>query len=193
MQKSYLALPTDYKPYLSVDLQKDKKLALLINGLAILIGIAMAVPMHFVVPINTLFDLSGGLLPYTVRFISLILGIILYMVLHEAVHGIAMKMCGTKQVKYGFTGLYAYAGSSDFYSKSAYIFIVLAPVILWGIVLFVINFLVPQSWFWVVYIIQIANISGAAGDTYVTVRFAKLPSNILVQDNGTAMTVYTKQ
>ena len=37
------------------------------------------------------------------------------MILHEIVHGIAMRICGTKKVKYGFTGLYAFAGSKDFY------------------------------------------------------------------------------
>ncbi len=193
MQKSYSALPIDYKPYLSLDLQKDKKSALLINGLAILIGVVMAVPMNFIIPISSLFDMSGGLLPYIVRHITLIICILIYMVLHEAVHGIAMKMCGTKQVKYGFTGLYAYAGSSDYYSKAAYIFIALAPVILWGVVLLIVNFIVPVSWFWVVYIIQIANISGAAGDAYVTMRFLRLPKDVLICDNGTAMTVYTTE
>ncbi len=193
MEKSYNALPQGYKQLLAIDLQKDKKLALIVNGMAILIGVVMAVPMHFVVPINSLFDVSGGLLPYIIRFFALILSVVFYIVSHEAVHGIAMKICGTKGVKYGFTGLYAYAGSTDYYNKGAYIFIALAPVILWGIVLFVINFLVPESWFWVVYIIQITNISGAAGDAYVSICFAKLPNDILIQDNGTAMIVYFKK
>ena len=26
-----------------------------------------------------------------------------------------MKLCGTKKIKYGFTGLYAFAGSDDYY------------------------------------------------------------------------------
>jgi len=68
----------------------------------------------------------------------------------------------------------------------------LAPVVFWGIVLAVINVLVPLEWFWVVYFIQIINLSGAAGDLYVTVKFSRLPSDILVQDYGVGMTVYSR-
>lgn len=193
MKRAISDLPCEYKAYLSVDLQKDKKLAIWTNLLAFLIFAAMAVPMLFVVPISTLFDMSQGVGPYFLRFGVLLFGIVIYMVLHEAVHGIAMKLCGTKKVKYGFTGLYAFAGSTDYYSKGSYLFIALAPVILWGVVLLIMNLIVSDSWFWVVYMIQIMNISGAAGDAYVTIRFAGLPKDILVQDSGTAMTVYVKE
>ena len=118
---------------------------------------------------------------------------ILYMILHELVHGVAMKICGTKKVKYGFTGMYAFAGSEDLYDKKSYIFVALAPVVFWGVVLLIINLFVPLGWFWVVYLIQIANISGAAGDFFVTVKFLKMPRDILVQDYGVGMTVYSKE
>jgi len=38
--------------------------------------------------------------------------------------------------------------------------------------------------------VQLTNLSGAAGDWYVSVRILKKPASILVQDNGTAMTVW---
>lgn len=193
MKKAKSSLPNEYKLHLCVDLQKDKKLSIFINLFAILVVIAMAVPMHFAIPIVTLFDISQGMFLYFIRFGVLLFGIIFYMVLHESVHGIAMKLCGTKKVKYGFTGLYAFAGSTDYYSKASYIFIALSPVVLLGIILLIVNLFVSNSWFWVVYIIQILNISGAVGDAYVTVRFAKSPKDILIQDSGTAMTVYIKE
>ena len=77
--------------------------------------------------------------------------------------------------------------------KKAYIFIALAPVVLWGVVLAVINCFVPTKWFWVVYLIQIANISGAAGDLFVTIKFSRFPKDILVKDYGVGMTVYSKE
>ena len=40
---------------------------------------------------------------------------------------------------------------------------------------------------------QIGNISGAAGDIYVTVRLWNEPSTILVRDTGVDMTVFNKQ
>ena len=189
--KSFTELPMGYRQIFSVNLQKDKKTAMVINIGAIIIGIIMAVPMHFYIPITSLFDFSQGMGNYLARFIVLMVSMIAYIILHEAVHGVAMKICGTKKIKYGFTGLYAFAGSDDFYDKGSYIFIALAPVVLWGIVLAVINCFVPESWFWVVYFIQIANISGAAGDIYVTAKFSKMPDDILVKDIGVGMTVYS--
>ena len=191
--RAYTELPPGYREVDSIDLQKDKKLALLVNGLALLIVLAMAIPMHFVVPVTDLFDMSQGYGSYFLRFGVLLGAIIVYMVLHELVHGITMKMCGTKKVKYGFTGLYAYAGSEDYYDRKSYITIALAPIVVLGAVLLVLNFLVPTQWFWVVYWIQIYNISGAAGDLYVTCRFSRLPADILVQDYGVGMTVYSAE
>ena len=191
--KAVKELPVGYKEIFSVNLQKDKKIATIINVGAILIAVLMAVPMNFYIPISTLFDFTQGVKNYFTRFIVLMVSMIAYLILHEAVHGIAMKICGTKKVKYGFTGLYAYAGSDDFYDKKSYIFIALAPVVLWGIVLAVVNCFVSENWFWVVYFIQISNISGAAGDIYVTAKFSKLPSDILVTDCGVGMTVYSAE
>lgn len=181
-------LPEDYKEFYSLDLQKDKKKALLVNGIALAISVIMAVPMHFVVPITTLFDINKG---YIFKMLTLVLLLVVYMILHELVHGVAMKLCGTKKVKYGFTGLYAFAGSEDFYPKKPYIFIALAPVVLWGIVLAVVNLLVPTEWFWVIYFVQIMNLSGAAGDFFVTIKFSQFPDDILVKDHGVGMVVYS--
>ncbi|MBQ4572368.1 MAG: DUF3267 domain-containing protein [Clostridia bacterium] len=186
-------LPTNYREIFSVNLQNDKKIAVVLNVVSLLIGAVMAVPMHFYIPITTLFDFSQGFLVYFIRFAVLLLSMIVYLILHEAVHGVAMKICGTKKVKYGFTGLYAFAGSDDFYDKKSYIFIALAPVVLWGIVLLVMNLFVPQNWFWVVYFIQIFNISGAAGDFYVTAKFSKMPDDILISDSGVGMKVYSAE
>lgn len=193
MMKAYTELPRGYREIDSIDLQKNKKLSLLVNGIAMLIALAMAIPMHFVVPMTTLFDMSQGMKAYFIRFLILMVCIVVYMVLHELVHGIAMKLCGTKKIKYGFTGVYAFAGSNDYYDKKSYIVIALAPIVVWGVVLLVLNLLVPVQWFWIVYWVQISNISGAAGDLYVTYRFSRLPQDILVQDYGVGMTVYSAE
>lgn len=56
----------------------------------------------------------------------------------------------------------------------------------------ILNLLVPTGWFWVVYLIQMMNISGAAGDLYVSASFSKLPKDILINDTGVSMTIYSK-
>jgi len=140
-----------------------------------------------------LFSMEDGSGSYFLRFFALILLIIAYMVVHELIHGVAMKMCGTQKIKYGYTGMYAFAGSDDYYGKGAYIFIALAPVVLLGIVLAAVIPFVPDEWFWVFYFIQITNISGAAGDFFVTVKFAGFPKDILVKDYGVSMVVYSQK
>lgn len=191
--KAAECLPENYKEIYSIDLQKDKKMSVLVNLLALVIAAILVVPMHFIVPISTLFSMESGMQNYWIRYGAMLALMVLYMILHELVHGIAMKLCGTKKVKYGFTGMYAFAGSKDYYEKKSYIFIALAPVVLWGIVLAVINPVVPVEWFWVVYLIQVINLSGAAGDLFVTVKFSRLPKDILVQDYGVGMKVYSKE
>ncbi len=190
--KAYNKLENGYGELLSVDLQKNSKLKLLVNGIALIIAIAMVVPMIFYIPISATFDAKNQLGQFFLKLGVTLISYIAYIILHELVHGVAMKICGTKKVKYGFTGLYAFAGSNDYYDKSGYIFIALAPVVLWGIVLAVINIFVPADWFWVVYLIQVFNLSGAGGDIFVTFKFCRLPKDILVKDYGVNMTVYSK-
>ncbi|MGN1450775.1 MAG: DUF3267 domain-containing protein, partial [Eubacteriales bacterium] len=177
----------------ALDLKKDKKMALAVNLLALAIMLAAGIPMNFVVPILTLFDMDSGVWLYFLRFAVMLAGIVAYIILHELVHGAAMKLFGAEKVHYGFNGIFAWAGSDDYFDKKSYIAVALAPVVLWGAVLAVICALVPESWFWVVYLIQIANISGAAGDFYVTARLLRFPGDVRISDNGLGMRVYSAE
>ena len=189
--KATQSLPAGYKEIFSVDLQKNKKLMLAVNVLGVVIALVFGIPAHFLaVPIGELFDLSRGLGPYALRFAALLVGMVVYIFLHEAVHGVAMKLCGTKRVKYGFTGMYAFAGSEDYYPKIPYLCIALAPVVLWGVVLAVLAVLLPAECYWTVQLIQLINLSGAAGDLYVTWLLSRMPKDILIQDAGVAMQVF---
>jgi hypothetical protein len=189
--KALQTLPAGYEQIFEVDLQKNKKVAIWINAAAAIVAVIMAIIAAIFVPISSLFDMSQGIIHYFIRFGVLLGGMIVYIILHELVHGVTMKIFGAKKIKYGFTGLYAFAGCDDYFDKKSYIVIALAPVVLWGIVLAVANFLVPLQWFWVVYVIQMSNVSGAAGDVYVTAKFSRMPKDILVHDTGVGMTVFS--
>lgn len=191
--KALLKLPDGYNEILKLNLQNDKKPALLINLSALLIMAVMGVIGHMIVPITVLFDFSGGISAYILRLVVFVSGTFVYIILHEFVHGVCMKCFGAQKIDYGLTGLYAYAGSACYFAKKAYVMIALAPIIVWGIMLLVLNFFVNEQWFWVIYFIQIVNISGAAGDLYVTFKFSKMPKDILVQDTGIEMTVFSAE
>ncbi|MBS7175090.1 MAG: DUF3267 domain-containing protein [Clostridiales bacterium] len=191
--KTFHELPSGYIGYFALDLQNNKKTMLLVNLLAALIAIVMVVFMHFYVPVFTFFNAENGIILFWVKSLFLLAMIIAYMFLHELIHGIAMKICGTKKVSYGFTGIYAYAGSADYYGKATYIFIALAPVAVFLILLTIVNFFVPLSCFWTIYLIQVVNVSGAAGDIYITCKLLRMPKNILIKDAGISMMVYIQQ
>lgn len=185
-------LPAGYREIYAVDLQKDKKTALWVNLISLAVmAVMIALANHFL-SISTLFDFSDGAGVYFLRMGIVLMGMVVYVILHELTHGAVMKHYGAKKLRFGFTGLYAYCGSEeDFFSKKAYIQVALAPLVVWGVILTILCALVPKSWFWVLYLIQIANVSGAAGDVFVTLKFAKMPTDILVKDTGVSMTVYS--
>ena len=187
--RNYATLPPEYHPLFTIDLQHNKKLSLLVNVFSVLIAMAMVISAASFVSMTEWLH-TDNLSLYFLRLSVMLGGIVVYILLHELVHGVVMYALSGIRPHYGFTGLYAYAGSTVYWRKKDYILIALAPVVLWGAVLTVLLFLLPSVWFWPVYIIQVLNISGAAGDMYVTCRFARLPADILVNDTGVIMTVY---
>ena len=186
-------LPEGYRFLRAIDLQNDKKTALLVNVAALVIAVIMVVPAAFLVPFFDLSVLEERPFFLLIECGVLLIGMVLYILLHELVHGVFMKRFSGIKPRYGFTGLYAYAGSDAFFSKTPYLIIAFAPIVLLGVFLLVLNFLVPSDWFWAVYLLQVINVSGAAGDLYVSLLLAKTPKDILVKDVGTAMAVFTKE
>jgi hypothetical protein len=199
--KSTPTLPDGYREILSVDLQKNKRLALLINGLALLIAAIMALTYIIFGPsleVYLIADSSdrGWALNLPLVLASLLItgvGTLVYIILHEATHGVFMYGFSKVKPRFGMTLMYAYAGSDAYFGKLPYIVIALAPVAFLGGVLLALNILLPIEYFLPVYFIQIMNISGASGDFYVTARFASLPKDILVRDTGVSMTVYSSK
>ena len=123
---------------------------------------------------------------------GMIMGMVVYLFVHEGVHGFFIKMFSGTAPFYGKDlkkGMF-YAGSSCFFGKTAYVTIALAPLVIWGIVIAImlseLSTNAPQYW-WYLYMIQIFNFTGAAGDLYIACRTLGMPKEVLVQDSGTAM------
>lgn len=187
--KSYPTLPQGYLPYASIDLLHNKKQFWIVNGLSIALCVLMLIP-PFLWGYSLLdFDGDSSLSAFFLRTGVALVGLLAYIALHELTHGIVMMACGA-HVHYGYKVAYAYAGSYAYFTRSAYIVIALAPVVVWGIVFAVLTACLPRDWFWVVWLWQLMNVSGAAGDFYCSLRILRAPRDTLVQDTGTAMTFY---
>lgn len=194
MRQRVTELPAGYRQYLTIDLQKDKKTALKVNLWGAAIGVVLLVIGWLAVTPASLFDMQGGLGAYVLRFAVIMAGLLAYVVLHELTHAAVMKHYGSEKVRFGFTGMYAYAGSeADYFGKKPYAVIALAPLAVWTLILTPVCFLVPQDWFWVVWLIEITHLSGCIGDIYVTLRLRCEPEDIYVMDTGVKMTVFGKK
>ena len=186
-------LPTGYREYLKVDLQQDRRKALLINGAALAAAVILLAVGHFLlVPFYELFDFtSDSFLGMFFPMFVMLAGTVVYIILHELTHGAVMKAFGARQVRFGFTSLYAFAGSEeDWFDRNAYRAVALAPLVVWGLIFTIAMILVPRSWFWVVYFWQVFNITGAAGDIYVSFLTTRLPPEVLARDTGVSMTFF---
>ena len=187
--KSYAALPPGYAPADAIDLLHNKKQFWIVNGLSVALCVIMLI-LPFLWGYSPLdFNGEGSLSALLLRRGVALAGIFAYIALHELTHGIVMMACGAR-VHYGYKVAYAYAGSDAYFTRPAYIVIALAPVVLWGIVFAVLTACLPREWFPAVWLWQLVNISGAAGDFYCTCRILRAPRDTLVQDTGTAMTFY---
>lgn len=158
------ALPAGYGLTERIDLLKNKRQLWLVNGLSLVLLVLTAVLGLCLRP----WDWSGWSLSTSLLALA---GICLYIVGHEAVHGAAMFLLSHEKPRFGFSLMYAYAGSDAYFSKGPYLIISLAPAVLWGLLLAVLTVLLPDPWFWPLWIIQITNISGSAGDFYVFSKY----------------------
>ena len=187
--KSTWTLPEGYGQKYLIDLKDNKKQFWIVNGLSILIMLAL-LGLFFLLQWHGILELNAKALPRQLLVMGL--GMIAYIPLHELVHGVFMRRFSGKRAKYGFTLVYAYAGSDCYFNKRDYLIIAAAPVVFWGVVFLLLLFLLPVNWRWVPYVWELFNLSGAAGDFYVFHRLHKEPDTILCLDTGVKMAVFDK-
>lgn len=181
-------LPEGYREVRRIDLVKNQKEALLINLLALFIAAVMTVLGFLICPPFSKAEID---IHKIIGIALMIVGIVCYMVLHEIVHGVFMKAFSGIKPRYGYTGLYAYAGSDALFDKTQYMIIAFAPVVILGVVIAVLAAAFYETAFWYLYIIQIINVSGAAGDFYVGFVIARSQRDVMVRDTGTDMSFYS--
>ena len=118
--KAYHSLPDGYREIFVMNLQDDKRTAAKINIGGMVAMILVIAAGHFIVPITEFFNMES-LSTYFIRLGVLLAAYLVYMVLHELTYAAVMKAVGGGKVVFGFTGMYAFAGShEDYFDKSSY-------------------------------------------------------------------------
>ena len=184
---AYPALPAGYDLYGTLDMAKDRSEFIRINIGGLIIVAAMFVLGCMRVPPRVAFAAEEFNI---IAFIAvLVVGSIVYILAHEWVHGVVIRIVTGEKAEFGVVpkaGM-AYARSSWFFTKAPYIVIALAPVIVWGTIFEYFLGELPEVYFWHLYMLQIFNISGAVGDLYVTWKVMRMPKDLLILDQGTSM------
>ncbi len=180
-----------YKECTRIDLVKNKKEALLVNIYGIIIMVVMAVFIPLLI--------MGGIIEFNLEttfplsFIVLLISLILYIPLHEIVHGIVLKNYTDEKLSFGWKLVYAYCGSKEaVVDRKEYYAVALAPLLVFSVVFISLMFLNPSlSLVW--YVMEIMNVSGSVGDIYVSIKLRKEKSrDILITDSGTDMSFWSR-
>ncbi len=184
-----MKLPQNYDLLETIDLKSDKKSNALIQAISIVLYVLLFIGGYFTKDLTFFAYLHFKYIIFNV--LIAVLGSIVYIVLHELTHAVFIKIFEPKsKVKFGFTAGMAYAGSDECFKKLPYLVIALAPLVIWTLLLLIPCLLVPTVYFWGIYFVQMLNVSGAAGDIYVTIKVLKAPKDCLILDNGVSMEVY---
>jgi len=183
---NYKTLPRGYRYAGTMDFMRNRKQVrqMLILSVALLI-----LPVAFgllAVPVGPSWTLMAS---RWWAWPALGIALIAYIPLHELTHGAVMFALSGMPPKYGLKLPYAYAGSTVWFDRRSHVLTALAPVVLWGIALEVAIARLPSPWFWPLWIVQISNLSGSAGDIYCVWVLMRMKGDVLIQDTGVRMRI----
>lgn len=134
-------------------------------------------------------DNLSGFVSYTLLFVLMIL----WMVLHEIIHGIAYQVNGAKKENITFgvaleKGIF-YCKCGEFINKKNIIISLLSPFILIGVITLIIGYLINS---FTLIFLSIVNISGAAGDLAMFGFFIKQDKDLRFKELGDSTTFCLK-
>lgn len=186
---NHKTLPPGYRACAVMDFVRSRRQMKIVAFSALGATAAMLAGGLLLRPMKPAFDLLAARWWLWPALAAMLVG---YIPLHEITHGLFMHALSGVRPKYGLRLPYAYAGSGAYFDKASHAVVALAPVVIWGVALQILIAALPEGWFWLLWAVQISNVSGSAGDIYCVVRLARLPRDILIRDTGTRMTIYKK-
>lgn len=191
---NFPALPASHRLVKTIDLQQDKRLSLRLNAASVILCAALISLMALFCPLELFPASADTVWEYAAPALLLVVLSAAYVLLHELVHGLFFHLYSKDRVRFGVHFLYAFAGMPNWYfDRRSYLVIGLSPVVLLGLALLLPLFFLQGSWFWIVYLIEVLNLSGSAGDLYVFYWMIRLPNDLLINDDGMNMRFYTRQ
>ena len=161
------------------------------NIFGILIMFMMGFITFFVYKSETINIIENGLSMGDYEFFLSIVIMVLWMVLHECIHGIFYFLNGAKwqNIKFGiaFEKGILYCKSCEKINKKNILISVIAPLVLIGIVTYIIGIIINNP---ALVFLSILNIVGACGDIIVFIFFLSRQNDLLFKEIGDTTTFY---
>jgi hypothetical protein len=183
-------LPQGYRLDVIMDATRGKFMVIMLL-LSVLIMILCAVPM--VLPF--LWGMPSGEINLIHMIIALI-ALLIYVVLHELVHGAVYKKMTGEPLTYGFSLTCAYCGVPKIYTyRKCALYAVLAPFVIFSIIfipLMIIAWHVSLAAYVIVAFVAIQHFSGCSGDLFVAcmLLFRYRDGRTLMNDTGPRMALF---
>jgi hypothetical protein len=193
MNTSTQTLPDGYAQSGEVNLKKDKRLAILLN----LVALIVTALIFYLLPIfGTMLrsDTSNISVNISAGPIMLLIGLtVSILIVHELIHGFFFWVFSRSRPVFALRPLYAYAGAPDWYfPKRQFAIIVLGPLVIIGALGLLLMLLVPFSWLLTVAFLVALNTGGAIGDIYVFIRLLKSSPTSFTNDTGDVVTFFER-
>ena len=191
MNISTQTLPGGYVQSGEINLKKNKRLAIILNIVAIIIvPLSFYLLSGFSALVRPSFINSSGSI--TLGMVGILLGLyILMMIVHELIHGFFFWVFTHRRPVFGIGLFYAFAGAPSWYIPSRkYVYIALGPLVIIDVVGLLLMLLVPESWLLTIKILVALNTGGAIRDLLVFTRLFKLLPTSLANDTGDVVTFY---
>ncbi|MBQ1261281.1 MAG: DUF3267 domain-containing protein [Clostridia bacterium] len=194
--KSYEAnLPEGYREVYHLN-ATDKKVGLIFNGVAF--AVLAAIMLICAIPLF----LSGGVsfevefIPYIIGLLGFLAAMLIYIVLHELVHGIAYKALTHRKLTYGISWSCAFCGVPDIYVyRKTAIIALLAPFVTFTLIFVPLTaafyFVHPLLYLASAFLLGL-HVGGCSGDLYMfyLLAFRHKSKSLLVRDTGPEQFLY---
>ena len=195
--KNYEAeLPQNYKLVKTID-AKNAKVGIVLNIIAVAVLVACIVLAYFLigVPLGEMFDFSVNYgMGNLVRLFVLLAVFVVYVILHELVHGAAYKALTKQKLTFGLTLTVAFCGVPNIYvyRKTALI-AVLAPFVVFTPIFLALCFVLPNALDKLLASFMLGmHVGGCCGDLWVAgvLTFKYRDKTTLMNDTGPKQTFY---
>ena len=190
-------LPTNYKVVWHMNAMTTK-VGLIMNAIALLVMFMVMLVATLIYTTNKSFPtLEEASSQFWIIIVGLI-SMIVYVVLHELVHGIAYKALTKQKLTFGLSWSCAYCGVPDIfvYRKVALIALA-APLTVFGIIFLITTIIfyeVSAVAFLVSAFLLGFHLGGCSGDILLLIKFMKFKDkDILLKDTGPEQFIYMKE